>query len=156
MLLHVTGTPGTGKTDFSNWLRAEHGYFRWPPGPEPPNLFSVFDIQSAVAGHSDAVLDWNVLPDGIRAVEWVQSELGFETWWFDGDRETGLEVFRGREGHPANINHYTNYMNGIARYWSEYQRLFEDRYLEVLQPGPTFMPHEKRLDTILAYPRKPA
>lgn len=100
----------------------------------------------------DVVLDWNVPPDGIPFVERAR-ELGFETWRFDGDRDTGRQVFLNRPDHPATVEHYTRYMAGVERDWSRYQSLFEDRYLDVLRPGPIFMPNEERLALIEAYRR---
>jgi hypothetical protein len=141
MLLHVTGTPATGKSHFTRWLEATHGYIRWPSGDEPDASSSLDQIQSAVAESSNVVLDWSVPPAGIPQVELVQ-RWGFETWWFDGDRETGREVFLARRDHPATIADYRRYMDGIEQYWPRYQRLFDDRHLDVLQPGPTFMPNE--------------
>jgi hypothetical protein len=154
MLLHVTGTPGTGKTCFTRWLEAKHGYIRWPSGAEPDASSTLNQIKSAVATSSNVVLDWNVPPDGIHQVEMVQS-WGFETWWFDGDRETRLKVFLGREDHPATPADYERYMEGVKHHWQRYQSLFDDRHLDVLQPGPTFMPNEERFAAIDAYPRSP-
>jgi hypothetical protein len=103
-----------------------------------------------MATNSNVVLDWNVPPHGIPQVELVQ-RWGFETWWFDGHRQTGLEVFLARRDHPATITDYRRYMDGIEQHWSRYQTLFEDRQLDVLQPGPTFMPNEERLAAIEAW-----
>jgi len=154
MLLHVTGTPATGKSHFTRWLEATHGYTRWPSGDEPNETSTLDQIQKAAAESSNVVLDWNVLPAGIPQVEMVQG-WGFETWWFDGHRATGLEVFLGRPDHPATIAHYRRYMDGIEQHWPRYQSLFDDRRIDVLQPGPTFMPNEERLVAIAAYLRSP-
>jgi hypothetical protein len=114
MLLHVTGTPATGNSHFTRWLEATHGYIRWPSGDEPGASSSLDQIQTAVAESSNVVLDWNVLPAGIALVELVVQRWGFETWWFDGDRETGREVFLARQDHPATITDYGRYMDRIS------------------------------------------
>jgi hypothetical protein len=132
MLLHVTGTPATGKSHFTRWLEETHGYIRWPSGDEPDASSSLDQIQSAVAESSNVGLDWNAPPAGIPFVELVVQLWGFETWWFDGDRETEIEVFLARRDHPATIDHYGHYMDGIEQHWPQYQSLFDDRHLDVL------------------------
>ena len=50
-----------------------------------------------------------------------------------------------RRDHPATIADYKRYMDGIEQHWPQCQSLFDDRHLDVLQTGPTFMPNEERL-----------
>jgi hypothetical protein len=152
MLLHVTGTPATGKSTFTRWLETTHGYTRWPQGDEPGPTSTLGEIQHAIANSPNVVLDWNVPPAGIPQVQMVH-QWGFETWWFDGDRDTGLQVFLARPNHPATIRDYQVYMAGIERYWAQYHSLFHDRRLDVLRPGPIFMPNEARWAKIETYPR---
>ena len=151
MLLLITGASATGKSTFTRWLESAHGYIRFA-SDEPG-----FDLRmalSAAATSPDVVLDWAIPARAIPIAEEVIAR-GFEAWWFAGDRKTTREVFLARDDpeHPARLEHYTRYMNEVDEFWPMYQSLFDDRYLEVLRPGPWHMPNEERLAHIEAYSR---
>jgi hypothetical protein len=48
-----------------------------------------------LAASTDVVLDYGVPVVSIAAVkEHLIIERGFQTWWFDGDRDTGRRIWR--------------------------------------------------------------
>lgn len=91
-------SPGPSKSTFTRWLVSEHGYVRCPSAEEPdPTFFD--EIDRARKTHKDVVIDYGFpLGQLNRVRSLIASDI--EPWWFDGDRDTALQVFLARMGHP--------------------------------------------------------
>jgi hypothetical protein len=134
------------KTTFSRWLASEHGYIRCPSGEEPSDAF-IAEINQAVSHSTKVVVDWGIPTTAFPLVRTLIAN-GFKVWWFDGDRETALQLFLARSGHPATVADYRRYIQGIEENWETYRSFFEDRRLDVISPGPSLMSNQNRLVAI--------
>jgi hypothetical protein len=151
-MLLITGVSATGKSTFTRWLEATHGYMRCPSGEEVAERTHI-EVDDAVRHGRKVAFDWGIPTWGIDQARDVIAYYGFETWWFDGDWETAEKAFRVRQNHPSTLEHFETYKRGIEENWPSYESLFGDRILEVLRPGPSYMSNEDRLTAIRAYGR---
>jgi len=148
--LFISGVPATGKTTFSRWLASNMDYVRCPSGEEPgPNFRR--EIEAAIDSGAPVVVEMGFLEGGFDLVEDL-TELGFEFWWFDGDREVALQNFLDRPNHPATPENFRFYMAHVERHWGRYQENFEDRRLDVISgPERVLMSNEDRWAAIQTY-----
>ncbi len=147
MHLLIAGIPATGKSTFSRWLTAEHGYVRCPSTEEPGGDF-FGEIARARSQIGNVVIDWG-FPVGqlSRVCELIAS--GVQGWWFDGDRDAAFQNFKNRVGYPADEAAWHRQLAAIDVGWEEIQATFHGRELHVVAPGPELMPNEERWERIL-------
>jgi len=55
----------------------------------------------------------------------------------------------------ATLENYQVYLDGLKQHWNQYASIFNVRILRVLEPGPTFMPHEDKLAVMGGYSQRP-
>lgn len=88
--------------------------------------------------------------------------MGFELWWFDGDWTASWQSFVAREqklalagepAHPATLDDFYRYMGQVATHRAESAKLYADRHLDVILPGPKHVPYAERFASIQVYPR---
>ena len=126
---------------------AEHGYLRCPSGEEPsPTFFD--DIAAARVRSPDVVIDWGFPVARLSTVHGLMAS-GVEAWWFDGDRESALQVFLTREGHPGTKEDWDRELRGIDEEWLDVRAAFSGRILKVIEAGPVYMPNATRWKRIL-------
>lgn len=100
-LLLITGIPGTGKTEISNYLKDNHGFQHldreitdsWPPQLED-RIEWVKNQIAALEPHSNGiVISWGFMP-GYDEKEIRQlRQVGFKLFWFDGNRPAARQAF---------------------------------------------------------------
>jgi hypothetical protein len=133
MQLVVTGIPCTGKTTFASWLASNHGFIACHSDHDPTFLQRA---ATAASTGKDVVLDWGIPAGALDFAKQFIDELGFETWWFDGDVETARQVFVGRPNHPASLTDWRIYIDGLQTHAQKYAALYDNRFIRTLEPGP--------------------
>lgn len=151
MKLLLAGIPGTGKTTFAKWLVTEHRYVRYPPRDEPDGI-SFEETDAIVESNEDVVIDWGFpafepgFTPCIAFVRDLVERRGVSPIWFDGDRRAALQSFLDRG--TVDKENWDVQLAGIDEHWDEISQLFAGRIIDVIAPGPNYMPHEVRLAVI--------
>jgi len=141
----VAGIPATGKSTFSRWLAAEHGF-----------VHQDVDTQGMPSGQTLAnrpiVIDWGfpahetALSSYLRLIEeWKMS--GARLWWFDGDRDVALRSFikRGTVSKEA----WDYQLLGIDKNWSKISAVIDHR-IDVLNSEGVYVSPEALCEMILS------
>jgi hypothetical protein len=148
--LLIAGLPGAGKTTYCQWLRENHGYHHIDVdsgadpdisnrlGDDRPGAVVVTARRIRDKG-PNVVLDWGFPPPLLPIVR----QLGYEKielWWFGGDEEAAHQSFTARRTVAEDAHRVQ--IEGIRRRWTQITKVFDGRMLDVISPGPTFLPPE--------------
>lgn len=100
-LLLITGVPGTGKTEISDYLRDKHNFThldREITNPWPKTLEARIEwVKSQVKSHATSgksiVISWGFMPGyDDKEIKQIRN-LGFSLIWFDGNRPAARQAF---------------------------------------------------------------
>ncbi|MFZ2057020.1 MAG: hypothetical protein WAV54_06400 [Acidimicrobiales bacterium] len=143
--LLIAGVPGTGKTNFSRWLRDTHEYVHidveksWVNDPVIRFLLDrdVINVESVAenlkARSPNVVLDWGFVPALLGRVRQMIRK-GFEPWWFTGDEDAARRAFLGRGTMTKDL--FNIQMARIRDSWVRIEKVFDGRMLDVIHPAP--------------------
>ena len=145
VFLVVAGIPGAGKSTFSRWLAAEHGF-----------VHRDVDTQGVPSGEILAnrpiVIDWGfpahetALSSCIHLIEeWKQS--GARLWWFDADRDMALRSFMRRGTVSKDAWDYQ--LLGINKNWAKIEAVTDHR-IDVLNADGVDLSAEELYEIILS------
>ena len=149
----VSGIPGAGKTNYCEWLEQKEGFLHLDVdqllvgngaalklslinslGTNPTDFLS----KSSKITRS-VVIDWGFPVASLSLVKFFQDN-GVAIWWFDGDRVAARQSFERRGDAPLEAFQFQ--MNSIRQNWKDILEIIKDKQLEVIKPGPTYVPHK--------------
>ncbi len=97
----ITGIPGTGKTTIGNYLEAncdfDHIDLESKKGKRL--LRNLQQLVKALSNlDKNTVVTWGFPPsqNGVDLVRAIKKEMGFELFWFEGNRQAARKVFNER------------------------------------------------------------
>ncbi|MGA2529829.1 MAG: hypothetical protein ABSG36_11780 [Acidimicrobiales bacterium] len=140
--LLIAGLPGTGKSEFSRWLKETHGYLHIEVDSAVENdpvvqllvHRDVFNVQGVadnlLARGPDVVLDWGFVPSLLGRVRQV-IRRGFEPWWFSGEEDAARLAFKQSARAPEAL--FDLQLADIRSSWARIGKVFDDRVLDVVR-----------------------
>jgi hypothetical protein len=143
--LLIAGLPGTGKTEFSRWLEATHGYLHIDVDTaledDPAiqlllhrDVFNVLKVaENLKARGPDVVLDWGFVPSLLGRVRQLV-RTGFQPWWFTGDEDAARRSFL--EGGRAPERLFDLQIADIHESWARIEKVFDGHILNVVRSRP--------------------
>jgi len=151
-LVLLSGRPGAGKTEYAAWLAQRHGFVHvetdeeWPVwGPllcdDRVSAAHAVERKARVLGENVSV-EWGFRVQLLDRVKQLR-DVGFDTWWFDGDEAACRAGYIRRRGSdPQTMGAYWAQVNAIRAHYSEIREFYSDHAINVVEPGPTYTPFE--------------
>ena len=146
-VLLIFGMPGTGKTTYSKWL-VSHGWGRIQADGAPRQDMEA--IRAAILGDATPFLKRRAArPAGfvvewghpIPEVVWRVVALGYNAWFFGGDRNAALLSWLARHTEmqgDAGLWHYQ--VACLEETWPEVCAAFGPKMIATVFPGPRHLP----------------
>lgn len=149
----MCGIPASGKSTYGRWLQREKGIVfvdveedgaleatRFSEAWD--NLFTdIADasrfVDALKSREQAIVLAWGFPAEYIPIVSALKA-AGMEIWWFDGDREAARHSFEHRGTIAVQL--FEQQMGGIEANWPEIEALFVEHIIQVVGPGPNYLP----------------
>jgi hypothetical protein len=152
----ISGIPATGKTRFGEWLAHDRGFLHLDLETSPLiedllHIEPLAFIDKARAGNPDMVITWGFPPNPpcVAKVREFRA-AGLVPWWFDGDRAAALESYRQRPDYPGTDFYWDLQLAAIEQAWPELVDLYDDRRIDVISPGPTYLDPEEIFSRMFA------
>ena len=158
-LLLISSRPGAGKTAFGQWLRETLSFEfietdrngHWLDALCGANneltAARVFDQAAALA--PKVVIEWGFPVRFLVCVRELDN-AGFDTWWFDGDRDAlRTSYIRCKGASQAAVAAYEAQTTGIDGALSELATFYGDRVINTVMPGPTYLPFDDIAQRVL-------
>ena len=146
----ISGIPATGKTCFGEWLASYRGFQHldlekgYPARLNPFAMESLAFIEAARAGRPNLVVTWGFPPNPTCLAKVRELHAaGLVPWWFDGDRDAAFECFQRRPDHPGSVSDWARQLMLIQAAWPEIVGLYDDRRIDVIGAGPTYLDREE-------------
>jgi hypothetical protein len=95
----------------------------------------------------DVAFVWGFDPALLPRISQLHS-AGLEPWWFRGDETAARESCLKRKG-PASIEAYATQVQKIERAWPQIEKVYRDRVLDVVSPGPKYLAHDAIYDRVV-------
>ena len=136
--LLIAGVPATGKSYFCHWLAREHGYVHIDIDSlslrEETTVLNEYCAGKIIAAKPYVVIDWGFPPENLATVQ-ILRDVGFDIWWFDGDRARARKEFIIRDTVP--IQYLNIQMQKIESSWEQIKSAFFPHLIDVLAADGT-------------------
>jgi hypothetical protein len=156
----VCGIPGSGKTKYCEWLEREKGFLhldvdKLSDGKGTPTKLALFGLLNRDIGafisevskrDGSVVIDWGFPMTSLPIVQLLR-KLGFEVWWFDGDRLAAEQAFTNRG--TVSLEAFRIQMKSIEACWTQVEKLAGRRIIKAVSAGPAHAPPECLFEEML-------
>lgn len=150
-LILLSGWGGVGKPEYCQWLAKERGFVHVEVNSAPRRelVLRAHNIPSASAARNvvraigpSVVVEWGFDVPLFQCVQLLRA-VGFEAWWFDGDRYAAQQGYVKRRGTLTEaVGAYDRQTRAIEAAWSRLRAFYADRVIRTLPRDGTHVPFE--------------